>query len=124
MLALLRDPAERAQSAYTFGLEACVCNFRHPWCTQYSSWRYKNRVHHLCDGHAPRHTFYDATAVLHGHHGVPFNPTSTDAEHSLGRYTRAVAREIYAPYFGSLKPQGVPPEAAAVLKARLASLVG
>ena len=32
LITLLRDPGERAQSAYTFGLEACVCNFRFPWC--------------------------------------------------------------------------------------------
>jgi len=105
MLALLRNPAERAQSAYMFGLAECVCNFKFSWCTAYSSFRYKNRVHHLCDNHRPRHAFSHAVNVLHGHHGLTFSPTSTDSEHVLGRYTRAVAREIYTPYFGSYKSQ-------------------
>ncbi|KAL3905612.1 MAG: hypothetical protein SGPRY_010854 [Prymnesium sp.] len=85
LIALLRDPAERAQSAFTYGLEQCVCNFKFSWCTAYSSFRYKNRVHHLCEGHRPKVSFYQATSVLHGHHGVVFNPTSTDGEHEKGR---------------------------------------
>ena len=59
----------------------------------------------MCDEHKPKHSFFHATSVLHGHHGVSFNPTSTDAEHVLGRYTRAVAREVYAPFFGGFRTQ-------------------
>ena len=100
LLALLRDPGERAQSAFAYNYEACVCNFRHPWCTQFSSFRFKNRQTKLCDDHTPKHGFASALAVLRQHGNMPWPITSSETHHVLGRFTAGVVREAYAPYFG------------------------
>ena len=67
MLALLRDPGERAQSAFNFQLENCVCNFRFQWCTMFTSFRFKNRQQKLCAEHSPRHGFAAALAAVRAH---------------------------------------------------------
>jgi hypothetical protein len=53
MLVLLRDPGERAQSAFNFHLDSCVCNFRYQWCTMFTSFRFSQRKIKLCNDHSP-----------------------------------------------------------------------
>lgn len=63
------------------------------------------RVHHLCDAHRPLASFEHAVSVTHRHHGIALSSTSTEPEHVLGRYTRAVVREVYSHFFGSFRAQ-------------------
>jgi hypothetical protein len=108
LIAMLREPGERAQSAYTYALNECVCNFKFPWCTIYTNFRYKNRQPHLCTDHKPKHSFYNAISVLHRHHSSfgAFSVTSTESEHILGRFVAAVVKEVYTPFFGKHSPLG------------------
>jgi hypothetical protein len=118
MLALLRDPGERAQSAFTFMFENCVCNFRFQWCTQFSSLRYRNRQIKLCDGHAPRHGFAAALAEVRNHGTAPWSVTSNEEGHVLGRMTASIVRDVYAPYFGAYRTEAGGPWRASTLLAR------
>ena len=104
LLALLRDPGERAQSAWTFHLQNCVCNFQYQWCTMFTSFRFRQRQTHLCEDHTPKHGFASAIAVLHKHGNMPWPTASSEATHVLGRYTASIVKEVYAPYFGGYKP--------------------
>lgn len=118
MLALLRDPGERAQSTWSFHLENCICNFRYQWCTMFTSFRFKQRQTHLCEDHTPKHGFASAVAVLHKHGNMPWPQASSEANHVLGRYTASVVREAYAPYFGSYRPAAGAPYKTSALLAR------
>eukprot|EP00312_Isochrysidales_sp_CCMP1244_P015274 CAMPEP_0202742240 /NCGR_PEP_ID=MMETSP1388-20130828/4885_1 /ASSEMBLY_ACC=CAM_ASM_000864 /TAXON_ID=37098 /ORGANISM="Isochrysis sp, Strain CCMP1244" /LENGTH=536 /DNA_ID=CAMNT_0049409139 /DNA_START=58 /DNA_END=1668 /DNA_ORIENTATION=+ len=112
LLALLRDPGERAQSAFHFGLQACVCNFRFQWCKQFTSFRFSNRRGALCDNHKPKPTFYEGVSLLRARtNGQPFEVQTTDAAKILGRYTEGMVREVYVPYFGAhaAAPAAPPP---------------
>jgi len=106
MLALLRDPGERAQSAFNFLLDSCVCNFRFSWCTQFTSFRFKNRQIKLCDAHTPAHGFAAALSVVRAHGNMPWPLTSSETPHVLGRFTAGVVKEVYTPWFGSYRPIG------------------
>jgi hypothetical protein len=102
MLAILRDPGERAQSAFHFGLQACVCNFRYPWCKQYTSFRFSNRRPALCDGRKTKPSFYEAVTVLRNHPvGKLWSIQAIKPAEILGRYTAAVVQDVYVPFFGS-----------------------
>lgn len=57
--------------------------------------------------------------MLHGHHDVTFNPTSTDSEHVLGRYTRSVVKEVYSSFFGAFKPTPDAPYETSTVLARV-----
>lgn len=103
LLALLRDPGERAQSAFQFHLENCVCAFKSQWCTMFTSFRFRNRQSKLCDEHTPKHGFASAIATLRAHGNMPWPVTSSETSHVLGRYTAGVVREVYAPYFGGYR---------------------
>ena len=103
LLALLRDPGERAQSAFTFNYESCVCNFKYPWCVMFTSFRFKNRQTKLCDEHTPRHGFASALAEMRNHGNMPWPLTSSEMPHVLGRFTAGIVREVYTPYFGGYK---------------------
>jgi len=116
LLALLRDPGERVQSAFTFTYEACVCNFRYPWCVMFTSFRFKNRQSKLCDDHTPKHGFASALAEMRSHGNMPWSTTSSEMPHILGRFTAGVVREVYAPYFGAYQASaGGPWRSSAVL---------
>lgn len=101
MLAILRDPGERAQSAYNFMLRECVCNFKYQWCKQFTSFRYSNRQGRLCDGRTPRHGFGAALGVLRTHGNAPWPITSSEEHHVLGRFASGMVKEVYGPWFGS-----------------------
>ena len=106
MIAMLRDPGERAQSAYEYGLDACVCSFRYPsWCTMFTSFRFGPRRAALCDGAKPRHSFGAAMDLLRAS-GPRLWPAATGkAEDILGRYAATVTTNVYAPFFGSWQPK-------------------
>ena len=103
MLALLRDPGERAQSAFNYMLRECVCNFKYQWCRQFTSFRYSNRQGRLCDGHTPRHGFAAAIGVMRTHGNAPWPITSAEEHHVLGRFAAGMVKEVYAPWFGSFQ---------------------
>jgi len=106
LLALLRDPGERAQSTFHFQLDNCICNFRFPWCTMFTSFRFKNRQTKLCDEHTPKHGFAAALAAVRAHGNMPWPLTSSETPHVLGRFTAGVVKEVYTPWFGSYQPAG------------------
>jgi len=106
MLALLRDPGERAQSAFNYMLDSCVCNFRFPWCTMFTSFRFKNRQTKLCDEHTPRHGFAAGLAEVRAHGNMPWPLTSSETHHVLGRFTASIVKEVYTPWMGSYRPAG------------------
>lgn len=102
MMAILRDPGERAQSAFHFGLQACVCNFRYPWCKQYTSFRFSNRRPALCDGRKTKPSFYEAVTVLRNQVAGKAWPIQTiKPAEILGRYAAGVVQDVYVPFFGS-----------------------
>ncbi len=104
LITLLRDPGERAQSAYMFGLNTCVCNFRYQWCTQFTSFRFRQRVPFLCDGHKPKSSFAQALQVVRSHgHNVPWPTATVEAAHVLGRYTSSMVKNVYTNWFGSYR---------------------
>jgi hypothetical protein len=106
LLALLRDPGERAQSAYTFQLDACVCNFKFQWCTMFTSFRFKNRQTKLCDEHTPRHGFAAAIGAVRAQGNMPWPLTSSETQHVLGRFTAGIVKEVYTPWFGAYQAAG------------------
>jgi len=106
MLALLRDPGERAQSAYHYMLDSCICNFRHQWCTQFTSFRFQNRKVKLCDDHTPKHNFADALHAVRAHGNMPWPLTSSETPHVLGRFTAGIIKDVYTPWFGSCARHG------------------
>ena len=103
LIALLRDPGERVQSAFTFTYQNCVCSFNFPWCTMFTSFRFKNRQTKLCDEHTPKHGFAAGVAELRAHGNMPWSQTSSEMPHVLGRMTSMLVREVYAPYFGGYR---------------------
>ena len=107
---LLRDPGERAQSAFEFGLSACICAFKFQFCTMFTSFRFNTRRAALCDGAKPRFSFHEAVTVLR-ETGVREWPVATDnPQFVLGRYASAVIKNVYTPYFGAYEaPQSAEP---------------
>jgi len=101
LLALLRDPGERSQSAFNYQLQNCICNFKFPWCTMFTSFRFKQRQQKLCDDHTPRHGMAAALSAMRTHGNMPWPITSSETHHLLGRFGSLVIREAYAPWFGS-----------------------
>mmetsp|Transcript_19774 Transcript_19774/g.60000 ORF Transcript_19774/g.60000 Transcript_19774/m.60000 type:complete len:493 (+) Transcript_19774:103-1581(+) len=113
MIALLRDPGERVQSAFHFGLQACVCNFRYQWCKQYTSYRFSNRRPALCDGHKTKPSFYEAVTLLRNQPAGKTWPLQTiKPAEIVGRFAASVVREVYVPYFGSYPAAPAPPDSA------------
>ena len=113
-VALLRDPGERAQSAYDFGLTGCICNFKFSHCTMFTSFRFSTRRAALCDGGKPKHSFHEAVGLLR-ESGVREWPVATDNEQFvLGRYASAVISNVYSTYYGGyrLPPPGADADAA------------
>jgi len=109
LLAILRDPGERAQSAFHYGLQACVCNFRYQWCKQYTSFRYSNRRPALCDGRKTRPSFYDAVSVLRANpEAKPYPLATVKPADILGRYAAGVVRDVYVPFFGAYRSAAAP----------------
>jgi len=103
LMALLRDPGERVQSAFTYTYQNCVCNFNFPWCTMFTSFRFKNRQTKLCDDHTPKHGFAAGVSELRAHGNMPWSITSSGMPHILGRFAAGLVREVYAPYFGGYR---------------------
>lgn len=103
LMALLRDPGERVQSAFTYTYQNCVCNFNFPWCTMFTSFRFKNRQTKLCDDHTPKHGFAAGVSELRAHGNMPWSITSSEMPHILGRFAAGLVREVYAPYFGGYR---------------------
>ena len=118
VLALLRDPGERAQSAFAWHMENCVCNFKYQWCTMFSNFRFQNRRVKLCDDHAPRHGFAAGLAEVRKHGNMPWPLTSSETSHVLGRFTAGIIKDVYAPYFGSYALPGVEAPRSSALLAR------
>uniref|UniRef100_A0A7S4B555 Sulfotransferase domain-containing protein n=1 Tax=Chrysotila carterae TaxID=13221 RepID=A0A7S4B555_CHRCT len=118
MLVMLREPAERAQSAYTFGLQKCICTFSFPWCKMYTSFRFSQRRAVLCDGKQPKHSFSTAVSVLRTHAGKDFPAATADTMLILGRYAASIVKEVYAPYFGGYRRDEASPWLASASLAR------
>ena len=106
---LLRDPGERAQSAYEFGLNGCICNFKFAHCTMFTSFRFNTRRSALCDANnKPKHSFHEAVTLLR-ESGIRDWPVATDNEQFvLGRYASAMIKNVYSTYYGGYR---LPPPA-------------
>jgi len=93
----------------------CSCNFKYPWCTMFTSFRFKQRQTKLCDEHTPRHGLAAALSFVRSHGNKPWPLTSSETHHVLGRFTTSIIKEVYTPWFGAYQASGGGRQASALL---------